>query len=184
LENIDNLLQAIRGTIDFANILFDGETQPSDSFDVFNADGDRTTLFNFNTVTFLNDSDNTVIGYDDSNDVINAQGGSDRISGLSGNDVLRGGDGDDILIGGLGADELTGGEGRDRFVLALDNSIDTITDFAIGLDLLELTSGLTAGQVTIAQSTQGTILSVGSQPLAILSGISASSFSNSSFVVG
>ena len=184
LENIDNLLQATRGTIDFANILFNGETQPSDSFDVFNADSDRTTLFNFNTVTFLNNSDNTVIGYDDSNDVINAQGGNDRISGLSGDDVLRGGAGDDLLTGGLEADELTGGEGRDRFVLALDGSIDVVTDFAIGLDLLQLTGGLTVESIAIAQGTQGTILSVGGQSLAVLIGISASNLSSSDFTAG
>jgi Ca2+-binding RTX toxin-like protein len=84
----------------------------------------------------------------------------------------------------LEADELTGGEGRDRFVLALDGSIDVVTDFAIGLDLLQLTGGLTVESIAIAQGTQGTILSVGGQSLAVLLGISASNLSSSDFTAG
>jgi Ca2+-binding RTX toxin-like protein len=52
------------------------------------------------------------------------------ITGSTGNDILSGDAGNDLLTGGLGADTLTGGEGKDRFRFnALDQGVDTITDF-------------------------------------------------------
>lgn len=50
----------------------------------------------------------------------------ERISGGSGSDVLRGMGGDDILNGGKGKDILYGGEGADRFVIDLDDALDTM----------------------------------------------------------
>ncbi|MEH2329883.1 MAG: calcium-binding protein [Nostoc sp.] len=112
LENLDNL-PAIFSQPAIGNILFDGQTSITDSFDVFNANSTQTNLFNKNTVTFLNDLDNNIIGLDNSNDVVNGQAGNDKIDGLSGNDLLRGGTGNDTLIGGKGDDSLQGGEGDD-----------------------------------------------------------------------
>ncbi|MDZ8238626.1 MAG: calcium-binding protein [Nostoc sp. ChiQUE01a] len=100
LENLDNLAQV-------GNILFYGQTSITDSFDVFDANSNQSTIFKKNTVTFLNDLNNNVNGFDNSNDVINAQGGNDKIDGKSGNDVLRGGAGSDTLIGGIGNDILS-----------------------------------------------------------------------------
>ncbi|MEH2373717.1 calcium-binding protein [Nostoc sp.] len=111
LENLDNLpANSSRPAI--GNILFYGQTSITDSFDVFDADSTQTNLFNKNTVTFLNDLNNNIIGFDNSNDVINGQGGDDIINGLSGNDTLRGNAGDDTLIGGAGNDFLESGEGN------------------------------------------------------------------------
>jgi len=112
LENLDNL-PAISSQPAIGNILFNGQTSITDSFDVFNANSTQTNLFNKNTVTFLNDLDNTITGLDNSNDVVNGQGGNDKIDGLSGNDLLRGGTGNDTLNGGTGNDTLNGGEGDD-----------------------------------------------------------------------
>ncbi|MHC5732359.1 MAG: calcium-binding protein, partial [Nostoc sp.] len=95
-------------------------------FDVFNANSTQRTIFNKNTVTFLNDLNNNVNGFDNSADVINGQGGDDRIDGKSGNDLLRGatgndtlvgGAGNDILIGGTGSNNLSGGAGNDIFLV-------------------------------------------------------------------
>ncbi|MEH2216983.1 MAG: calcium-binding protein [Nostoc sp.] len=105
LENLDNLAQV-------GNILFDGETNITDSFDVFNANSTQNIIFKKNTVTFLNDLNNNVNGFDNSDDVINGQGGDDIIDGKSGNDILRGGAGNDTLIGGAGNDTLDSGEGN------------------------------------------------------------------------
>ncbi|MHC5755194.1 MAG: beta strand repeat-containing protein [Nostoc sp.] len=105
LENLDNLAQV-------GNILFDGQTSITDSFDVFNANFTQSTIFKKNTVTFLNDLSNNINGFDNSDDVINGQGGDDIIDGLSGNDVLRGGAGNDTLIGGTGNDTLDSGAGN------------------------------------------------------------------------
>jgi hypothetical protein len=123
LENLDNIPQ---GNTVIANLLFNGQTVAEDSFDVFDADSQENSVFNPNTVTFLNDLDNDVRGFNNSDDVINGQGGNDIIDGLSGDDLLRGGEGDDTLIGGLGADILVGGRGDDTLELGLDNDIDTV----------------------------------------------------------
>jgi hypothetical protein len=138
LENLDNLTKATGASVDLGNILFDGQTNFQDSFDVFNADETRNTVFNRNSVTFLNDLDNTVSGFDDSNDAINGQGGNDCLTGLSGDDILRGGDGNDRLFAGTGADILVGGAGDDRLELGSDRAIDTaIYRFGDGSDVVE-----------------------------------------------
>ncbi|MBX9256369.1 putative Ig domain-containing protein, partial [Desmonostoc muscorum CCALA 125] len=144
LQNLDNLpASGTRPAL--ANILFDGQTSPTDSFDVIDANANPTSIFATNTVTFLNDLNNNISGFDNSADVINGQGGNDKIDGKSGNDHLRGGAGNDTLIGGAGNDTLvggagndvlTGGTGADRFLYntsaAFNGSaigVDTITDF-------------------------------------------------------
>ena len=67
--------------------------------------------------------------------------GDDSLDGRDGDDVLSGGAGADVLTGGLGADMLTGGAGADRFVfVATSGGVDVITDFASGLDIIDLTA--------------------------------------------
>ncbi|MBD2535526.1 calcium-binding protein [Nostoc flagelliforme FACHB-838] len=135
LENLDNL-PASSSRPALGNILFDGQTSTAESFDVIDANSTQTSIFNKNTVTFLNDLNNNITGFNNSNDVINGQGGNDKIDGLSGNDLLRGGAGDDTLIGGAGNDILVGGAGADKFLyntnanFALSTvGVDTISDF-------------------------------------------------------
>ncbi|WP_061017876.1 Ig-like domain-containing protein [Vibrio splendidus] len=75
------------------------------------------------------------------NDYIRAGSGDDIVIGGSGNDHLRGESGDDILIGGLGNDILTGDEGDDLFKWVdqpFQGDVDTITDFALGEDHLDI----------------------------------------------
>ncbi|MEH2135495.1 beta strand repeat-containing protein [Nostoc sp.] len=112
LENLDNLSKSTGASVNLGNILFYGQTTITDSFDVFNANSTQSTIFNKNTVTFLNDLNNNVNGFDNSDDVINGQGGDDKIDGKSGNDLLRGGAGNDTLIGGAGNDTLVGNTGN------------------------------------------------------------------------
>lgn len=72
---------------------------------------------------------------------------ANRLSGGDGGDILLGGGGDDVLEGGAGADILTGGAGADLFVLAT-GARDRITDFASGVDRIELSAadfGLATG---------------------------------------
>ncbi|MEH1837914.1 MAG: calcium-binding protein [Nostoc sp.] len=115
LENLDNL-PASGASPAIGNILFDGQSNIADSFNVINANSTQASIFNKNTVTFLNDLNNNIAGFDNSNDVINGQGGKDIINAFSGNDLLRGGSGDDILIGGEGNDTLVGGFGNDTLI--------------------------------------------------------------------
>jgi glycerophosphoryl diester phosphodiesterase len=145
LDTLDNLLRSAGSSVNAGNILFNGQSRIRDSFDVLDGDRNYTRIQNRNTVTFLNDRDNIVKGFDHSDDVINGQAGDDRIDGLSGNDLLRGGDGDDALVGGHGDDLLHGGPGADSFIYATgkpfkasDIGSDTIADFVSSTDKIVL----------------------------------------------
>ncbi|MCC5664062.1 calcium-binding protein [Nostoc sp. CHAB 5784] len=115
LENLQNL-KASGARPAIGNILFNGQTSITDSFNVLDANSTDTSLGIKNTVTFLNDLDNNIIGLDDSDDVVNGQGGNDYLDGKTGNDLLRGGVGKDTLIGSIGNDTLIGGVGNDSLV--------------------------------------------------------------------
>ncbi|MDZ8035549.1 DUF4347 domain-containing protein [Nostoc sp. DedSLP04] len=116
LENLENVSAV-------GNILFNGQTSISESFDVFDANSTQNAILNKNTVTFLNDVNNNLNGFDNSADVINGQEGDDRIDGKSGNDLLRGGAGNDTLLGGADNDSLVGGVGNDSLVGGAGNDI-------------------------------------------------------------
>ncbi|MEM1278888.1 MAG: calcium-binding protein, partial [Cyanobacteria bacterium P01_H01_bin.152] len=197
LENLDNLSES-------GNIIFGDSYGIEDSFDVWNAELQDGSIFNANSVTFLNDLDNTVTGLD-SDDIIRSLGGDDQIAGKAGNDTLDGGDGNDILLGGNGDDRLvggtgddlldggsgfdtyTGGSGQDGFVLSLQSGTALITDYTtedklilnddLSLDELEISHGVYDGKTAtflIHQSSQ--------QTLGILLGVDAHTLHQSSFV--
>ncbi len=112
--DLDNL-PAVQGW----NIIFDGQEEGTDAYDVFNDHGaGQNGLWNQNSVTHLNNADNNISGNDDSDDVINAMDGDDVISGGTGDDVLRGQEGNDTLIGQGGDDILAGGTGEDVAVFS------------------------------------------------------------------
>ncbi|MEM6716149.1 MAG: hypothetical protein AAF622_13845, partial [Cyanobacteria bacterium P01_C01_bin.147] len=187
LESLDNLEMRTGGNIDQGNILFADEAGFTDSFDVINADSTQGHLFNHDSVTFLNDLDNHVRGFEHSDDVINAQGGDDNVSGLSGDDWLRGGSGDDTLNGGHGSDRLRGEAGfdvligggqSDTFVLAAGEGGDTILDFEVGIDFIGLADHLTTSDLTFS----GETISFGDEVLATLVGIDTTALSADSFV--
>ena len=80
-------------------------------------------------------------------DTINGEGGNDLIVGLVGNDTLLGGDGDDRIFGNSGNDDIAGGQGNDTMTgqqgidtyrFELLSGVDRITDFAIGVDQLDV----------------------------------------------
>jgi hypothetical protein len=184
LQNLDNLPQKPG----LGNILFDGQTQIKDSFDVFDSNSRQGGIFNRNTVTFLNNRNNKVRGFEKSDDVINGQDGDDTLYGLSGNDDLRGGAGKDLLYGGTGLDTLTGDDGADTFALVKASGTDTITDFDLSEgDRLGLSSGLTFQQLTITQGTGANInntlikLTSNQELLAVLNGVQANSLTNAAF---
>ncbi|HEX8402418.1 MAG TPA: Ig-like domain-containing protein [Allosphingosinicella sp.] len=74
----------------------------------------------------------------DANDILLGGDGRDQLLGGSGNDQLDGGDGRDLLAGGSGNDLLTGGAGNDLFVFSRGGNSDTVIDFEVGRDLLQL----------------------------------------------
>ena len=93
-------------------------------------------------------------------------------------------------VGGFGDDTLTGGLGSDRFRFAPSTGTDTITDFTVGEDLIELVRGLKFSDLQITQGVGTAILSfqpsslfASDKPLAILTGVNAASLTPNSFLV-
>ena len=105
--------------------------------------------------------------------------GNDELYGGAGDDILYASDGDDKLDGGTGADTLTGGSGSNTFILrsgdggSSQSAGDTITDFTDDSDSFGLDS-LSFGSLTISQSGSDTTIKEGSNYLATLTGITAS----------
>jgi VCBS repeat-containing protein len=97
-----------------------------------------------------------LIGGSDGNDMLNGMGGDDTLYGAEGSDTLTGGAGDDLLYNGAGDDSasggagddilwggadndtLSGGDGGDSFIFANGHGTDTITDFNVDEDTLDL----------------------------------------------
>ena len=148
-----------------------------------------------------NDHINGYSGHDtliggDGDDTITGDGGS----GYAGNDILFGNAGNDILLGkagndqidaGTGSDKITTGSGSDKIILRIGDGgntlsdADIITDFTDGSDNFGLDGGLLFSQLVIAQGSDSyasdTIISAGSEYLAILQGIDPSLLSDSDF---
>lgn len=64
--------------------------------------------------------------------------GDDVLIGAGGSELLQGGAGRDILIDSAGSDQFNGGAGADTFVFSADGAVDTIQDFEIGIDRIDL----------------------------------------------
>ena len=112
--------------------------------------------------------------------------GDDSLSGGSGNDILVGSAGANILDGGTGADRLTGGSGADTFVLRAGDGgdsiglADTITDFNVAADLLQL-SGFNRSQLSITLQSGNSVIMFGSEYIALVVGVAPSQLINSVF---
>ncbi|WP_443018532.1 calcium-binding protein [Sphingobium sp. Leaf26] len=81
-------------------------------------------------------------------DILNGFAGNDNLNGGSNTDTLNGGDGNDILDGGTASDTLTGGAGVDIFAFMNTpgaSNIDTITDFSVADDTIQLNDAAFAG---------------------------------------
>lgn len=88
------------------------------------------------------DRDDRLSGGDGS-DLLYGRSGNDVLQGGAGDDSLKGAAGDDILQGGAGSDWLDGGEGNDRYLIGLDDGVDTITQYdGGGNDTLEFAAGI------------------------------------------
>ena len=81
------------------------------------------------------------------NDTLSGSAASEIFYGGAGNDTINGGAGDDILVGGAGIDKLTGGTGADTFRFAAQSDSyrnatasfdDTILDFDVTQDKIDL----------------------------------------------
>ena len=121
------------------------------------------------------------------NDRMWGQDGRDDLDGGRGNDRLDGGSGNDTLVGGLGNDTLTGGTGADLFEFRRGDGRDLITDFANGVDRIEL-DGFTGRELTAilnAAQQVGTdvVLSLPSNGTITLQGFELSQLDRSDFLL-
>jgi hypothetical protein len=115
-------------------------------------------------------------------DLLEGGVGNDYLYGNEGNDRLHGGDGDDRLIGGAGFNRLTGGAGSDLFSLNVSEGFDTITDFSFSSgDRLSLAGGLSFSDLTITGLGNNTLISSGSNELALLRKVGVASITEGVF---
>lgn len=105
---------------------------------------------------------NDIIDGEEDRDVIDGGVGDDIILGSGGSDTLRGASGTDRLNGGTGNDDLTGGTGNDTFQFENGFGVDTITDFTIGSDILDLrdVNGATQANLNISQSGADALITI------------------------
>ncbi len=82
----------------------------------------------------------------------------DLLIAHSSDSVLRGNGGDDILVDGSGLDDLYGGDGADVFILTADGNTDTIHDFELGIDRIDMSS---AGRIFTLDALELTAQSYG-----------------------
>ena len=107
---------------------------------------------------------------DSGNDRLFGDDGNDRLFGGVGVDRLAGGNGNDQIDGGAGNDNLAGGAGRDTFVFAPGDGNDTIQDFNIAFDTIDILPGGLPVTSTVGTDT---LLQLGGGDQVLLIGISA-----------
>lgn len=158
LDNEAELLRIVEASgagTDTLKILYNGSTSVAKSValsgnlaNVENVLLAGTGLFNATG----NANDNILTGNASIN-TLSGGDGNDSLSGLAGNDTLIGGNGNDWLFGGAGIDTLTGGAGADIFrfnyTLSASANVDTMTDFATGVDRIELENAVFAKLITL-----------------------------------
>jgi len=130
---------------------------------------------------------------DAGNDKLFGQGGNDDLDGGANNDTLFGGDGADTLAGGAGDDELSGGAGEDTFVFENGSGNDTITDFSLTDDTLDLSASATdfanaaavqdAATETTQDSQSGVLIDLGGGDSVFVVGISITDLTDSIIMI-
>lgn len=75
---------------------------------------------------------------EDGNDKINAGAQNDIVFGGAGNDKIWAASGNDIITGGTGNDKLWGGSGSDTFIFTDNDGRDSIRDFNVDQDMIEI----------------------------------------------
>jgi Ca2+-binding RTX toxin-like protein len=93
-----------------------------------------------------------------------------RLTGSDGDNILDGGAGADTLAGGGGSDWLVGGAGADVFVFGQGSGKDTISDFQIGVDRLDVRA---LGEYSVSATGSGTVLSFQDGSSIILTGVTS-----------
>ena len=104
--------------------------------------------------------------------VLAGTAGADVLQGHDAADLIDGGAGADIIRDGAGSDTLAGGAGADVFILSQDGVIDTITDFVVGEDKIDLSLWpllRDISQLAISLRSDGMEISYGAETLIVQS---------------
>ena len=105
-----------------------------DTFEYTVADGHGGTVTADLSIVVFNPGVSYLAGV---NTTLNGGNGPDVVDGSAGHDTLFGGNGPDVLIGGNG-DTLTGGNGPDTYLFRPGFGANTIADFDINNDAIQL----------------------------------------------
>jgi VCBS repeat-containing protein len=111
---------------------------PEDTFTYGVTDGHGGTGSANLSIVVLNPSQKYQAG---TNTTLIGGNGKNVLDGTAGHDILLGGNGPDVLIGGPG-DKLTGGNGPDIFLFNQHFGLNTITDFNVNNDAIQLSKAL------------------------------------------
>jgi len=134
-------------------------------------------------------SGNNQIQTRNGDDLIYAGAGNDWIQTGAGNDLIYAAEGNNYIDAGTGNNTIFSGSGRDVFVLTAGEGVTDIAQFEVGKDQLALTGGLSYGQLSITQGSNGqeffTQVSVATtgDVLATLDWVQANTLTNASFTV-
>ncbi len=129
--------------------------------------------------TLIGDSRNETILGGDGNDRIEGRGGRDLVEGGTGNDTVNGGDGDDLINGGTGTDTMIGGAGRDWFAFYAGDGADTISDFDVDQDVIDVAFEPIAA---ITAAGPNCVITLSSGDTLTLTGVQAHQIGASNFV--
>lgn len=131
---------------------------------IFTLDGDNLIYGGLGNDTVVSGLDSDTIYDGEGNDIINLRGGTVNLRGglidVFGSDTFE--------VPGGGNDTVYAYKGKDTFRLGLGEGVATIYGYGVG-DRIDLTDlGLSSTDVTLAQSSSDTLISVGDDRLAIL----------------
>jgi VCBS repeat-containing protein len=107
---------------------------PQDTFTYAVSDGHGGNAQATVSFVVLNPGQSYQVG---TNTTLNGSNGQDVVDGSSGHDIVLGGNGPDVLLGGKG-DTLTGGNGPDTFLFRSGFGANTITDFDVHNDAVQI----------------------------------------------
>ncbi|SKA58058.1 calcium-binding protein [Enterovibrio nigricans] len=135
------------------------------SYFLVDADGNAASVelgFGYDTMSIEGYTNDDELYGGAGNDQLEGNHGNDKLDGGEGNDILQGNDGADFLTGGSGFDTLTGGKHADVFFFDSESGSDTITDFNLREDSIQIDSSLanSADALTYWQSGANTVVSV------------------------
>lgn len=105
--------------------------------------------------TITTGSGHDILKGGEGDDTLKGNAGDDLLMGGEGSDTLIGDAGEDWLVGGEGDDTLTGGADADTFIFSPGHGNDSITDFTVDSDTINLSlyDNITSfDQLTITQN--------------------------------